>query len=177
MGNYDYNLAYQKGQLSDFLFTKAQSLDFDKNNALNEYEYSQFQEWFTKEDIKKYSLDTIEFTFKDKVNYFNSKNIPENIKNSDKVSDREKSILKGLNKTAGLGAITGVIATVGMTTIGLKGAIGSIAAISFPVATIAIAVATLAGLGAYAYKNHLENKIEMVENQENKKEVNNEINK
>ena len=90
MGNYDYNLAYQKGELSDFLYTKAQSFDFDKNNRLNDYEYTQLQKWFTPDDVEKYSLDKIEFTFKDKVNYFNSKSIPENIKNSDKVSDREK---------------------------------------------------------------------------------------
>jgi len=176
MGYYDYTLAYQNGKLSDFLYEKAPNFDFNKDKKLNDYEYSQFQKWFTKDDIEKYSLDVIEFTRKDRINYFKEKALPDNIKNNDIISDKEKKTLKLLNIISGIGAIAGVGGATAMTTVALKGAIGAVAAFGLPVATVGTAVALVAGLGAYAYKNHLENKIEKNSQYENA-EVQNSIKK
>lgn len=167
MEHYDYTLAYQNGKLSDFLYEKAPNFDFNKDKKLDDYEYFQFQKWFTKDDIEKYSLDVIEFTRKDRIDYFREKALPDNIKNNDIISDKEKKTLKQLNIISGIGAMTGVGGATAMATVALKGSVYSVAALGLPIAVVGVAVALVAGLGAYAYKNHLENKVEKSSQYEN----------
>lgn len=160
MINFDYNAAYKQGHLSEFLYEKSRNFDFDRNGTLNSYEYSQFQKWFSEEDIEKYSLDTINFTHKDKVKYFKDKALPDNIKNDDCIKDSEKNFLKGLNIAAGIGAISGVIGACSAATVGANGAIGILAVPGAVLSAGGIAVALICSLGAWGYKKHLENKIE-----------------
>lgn len=164
MFNYDYVAAHKNGNLSDFLLSKAQVYDRDGVEGLNKIEYSQFQQWFEQKDIETYGLDVIKVSKAEKREYYDEKLVPEHIKNSDAVTEKQKETLKTLNKTREItlfGALIG----------GTLGSLGSMAGkptiltgIGFRAGVAGLGIVGVLSLVNLIYKKSLEKQIANAEN-------------
>ena len=169
MGFFDYQTKYNNGEISLYLYDRASDLDRDGVAGLSKLEYEQFQRFFSKDDIENYGLDIITLTDEERKmcedrlkQKLQSDIIPDNIRNSENVTEQEKKNLKGIwNATAtGVGTALAGGCTVAVAEVATSGAASLAAGLGAATAGIGFIVA-LVGLGGYyVYRNHLENKAE-----------------
>ena len=169
MGFFDYQTKYNNGEISLYLYHKASNLDRDGVAGLSKLEYEQFQRFFSKDDIKTYGLDIITLTDEERKSCeerlkqkWQSDIVPDNIRNSENVTEQEKKNLKGIWATTATGAGTALVGgcAVAAAELATGGAATLVAGVGATTAGIGLIVA-LVGLGGYyLYKNHLENKAE-----------------
>ena len=162
---YDYNVAYENRNISEYLYSRAVALDTDGVAGLSKLEYEKFQKFFSQQDIKTYGLDIITLTDEERgackerlKQKRQSDIISDNIRNSENISEQEKKNLKYIWNTTVAGV--GIAGVGGLTAIALEAAGIAGGMLAMGAGGLGLIVAGIGLLGYHMYKNHLENKAE-----------------
>ena len=91
---YNYNSLYSQKKIPEEVYQCAKDCDENQNGVLEKAEFNIFANNYNDEEREKYYMVTDELSLKDKYSNYYDSLIPEEIKDSDLVSEKEKNKLR-----------------------------------------------------------------------------------